>query len=243
MKRRKSSELKSMAREALCGNYGTFIGTSLIYGIIALLLSCIPAFAIPTNSSYLMVALRFMISFLIGLIVNVLAAGLSRIALNISRKQPVQIGDLFHAFRHHPDRFLILGLILSLISNICMIPGYILSFTVTSGTGDTMELLEKTLCMSLLSLAGSILYIVLTLALSMSTMLLVDYDDISAMEALKESVKMMRGNKWRYFYITTLSFLGLILISVFGLYIPLLWILPYIYVTQAFFYRELNQEI
>lgn len=77
MKRRTSSELKSMAREALCGNYGTFIGVTLIYGIIALL-TCIPSFVIPNNTSYFMVALRFIISFLIELLVVVLAAGIPR---------------------------------------------------------------------------------------------------------------------------------------------------------------------
>lgn len=243
MKRRTSSELKSMAREALCGNYGTFIGVTLIYGIISALLTCIPSFVIPNNTSYFMVALRFIISFLIELLVVVLAAGISKMALNVSRGEAITVGDLFYAFRHHPDRFLILGLVLSLISTVCQLPSYILTFTADFSDGSISNILGRTTLMLLFLVVGSLVSVVITLAFSMSTMLLVDYDDISAVESLKESVAMMRGNKWRYFYVMTLSFLGLAVLSVFGLYIPLLWIMPYMNVTGAFFYRELNNEL
>lgn len=243
MKRRKSAELKSMAREALCGNYATFIGATLIYGVISMLLEWIPTFIIPTNSSYLMVALRYVISFLIQLIVVVLASGLSKLALNISRSQQIGIGDLFHAFRHHPDRFLILALIFSFISTICQIPSYLVPYMNDLNSVSVLAKLQALTWMSLLSLAGVTVSTILTLAFSMSTMLLVDYENISAIEALKESISMMRGNKWRYFYIMILSFLGLSFLSVLGLCIPLLWVAPYMNVTEAFFYRELNKEL
>ena len=72
--------------------------------------------------------------------------------------------------------------------------------------------------------------------------LLTDYDDLGPIQAAKESWKMMKGHKGRLFYLD-LSFLGLTLLSLLSCGIAMLWITPYMRMTQSFFYRELDGEL
>jgi uncharacterized membrane protein len=50
---------------------------------------------------------------------------------------------------------------------------------------------------------------------------------------------MMRGQKWKYFLLY-LSFIGWYLLCILTLFIGLLWLMPYIYTTQASFYEDLR---
>ena len=53
---------------------------------------------------------------------------------------------------------------------------------------------------------------------------------------------MMKGNFWRYVKLN-LSFVPLLLLSVFTFYIALFWIIPYMEMSMATFYRDLNGEL
>ena len=71
---------------------------------------------------------------------------------------------------------------------------------------------------------------------------LTDYIDIEAMQALKESVRIMRGKKGKLFYLQ-LSFMGIYLLGAIACGIGLLWVIPYMQVTMANFYRKITGEI
>lgn len=89
---------------------------------------------------------------------------------------------------------------------------------------------------------GTFLSTVILLALALANTLMIDNDDLSAMEALRESSQLMKGNKGRLFYID-LSFLGLIFLSVFTCYIGMLWVYPYVIMTEAYFYLDVTGEL
>ena len=55
-------------------------------------------------------------------------------------------------------------------------------------------------------------------------------------EIFKTSRMIMRGNKWRLFGLQ-ISFIGWFILSIFTIYIGLLWLLPYFITTQIEFYR------
>lgn len=74
---------------------------------------------------------------------------------------------------------------------------------------------------------------------SMVDFVLADNPDMSASEALRESKRIMRGNKWRLFCLD-LSFIGWMLLCLFTLGIASLWVLPYTQVARAAFYREIS---
>ena len=65
---------------------------------------------------------------------------------------------------------------------------------------------------------------------------------MGAIESMKISCRLMKGNKGRYFYIS-LSFLPLYIACIFTCYIGLLWLEPYIANTMAHFYMDVTGEI
>lgn len=73
---------------------------------------------------------------------------------------------------------------------------------------------------------------------SMSFYILADNPLISANEARKRSMAMMKGNKWRLFCLD-ISFIGWYLLSILTLGILLLWIIPYAHTARAEFYQSL----
>lgn len=81
--------------------------------------------------------------------------------------------------------------------------------------------------------------IIAALSYSMAFFVLKDNPDISAMDAIKESKKLMDGEKGRLF-VLGLSFLGWLLVGVITCGIGLLWVIPYIKATEAAFYEELK---
>ncbi|MDQ1914619.1 DUF975 family protein [Paenibacillus sp. GD4] len=62
---------------------------------------------------------------------------------------------------------------------------------------------------------------------------------ISANECLQRSSEMMHGYKWKYFLLG-LSFIGWFLLSIFTLFIGLLWVSAYMQAAFAQFYQELK---
>lgn len=61
-------------------------------------------------------------------------------------------------------------------------------------------------------------------------------------QALSKSSEMMQGNKWRYFSLM-FSFIGWILLSLLTAGIGLIFLAPYINMTQAVFYEDLKQQV
>jgi uncharacterized membrane protein len=82
---------------------------------------------------------------------------------------------------------------------------------------------------------------VLQLCLALVLFLFCDAPQKTAFQVIKESLSMMRGNKWRYFRLL-LSFVGVLLLCVLSFGIGFLFVRPYLYVTQALFYLDLIGE-
>ncbi|CCI82034.1 hypothetical protein FC41_GL000658 [Lactobacillus hominis DSM 23910 = CRBIP 24.179] len=62
--------------------------------------------------------------------------------------------------------------------------------------------------------------------------------EITATQAISESRKVMDGHKGELF-VLDLSFIGWWLLSILTLGIGFLWLIPYVRVTHANFYRQL----
>ncbi|MEH7442891.1 DUF975 family protein [Bacillus sp. JJ1122] len=75
------------------------------------------------------------------------------------------------------------------------------------------------------------------IAYSQAFFLMKDNPEYSALEAITESRKRMKGFKWKYF-LMNLSFIGWIFIAIFTLGIGFLWLTPYISTANATFYNE-----
>jgi uncharacterized membrane protein len=98
---------------------------------------------------------------------------------------------------------------------------------------------------SLITLVGFILLIIpgiiLSLMFSQVFYVLADNEDISAIDAMKESARIMKGNKFRYF-VLCLSFIGWIIVGAITLGIGFIWIMPYYSITLTNFYKDIRRD-
>lgn len=96
--------------------------------------------------------------------------------------------------------------------------------------------------MFIYSMLWSILFIIpgiiASYSYAMTSFVLADNPEMSANEAIRESKRLMKGNKWRFFCLQ-LSFIGLMIIGALTLGIGLIWIIPYQQATYAAFYRDI----
>jgi len=76
---------------------------------------------------------------------------------------------------------------------------------------------------------------------SMTFFIMSDDNSIKPMDAIDKSMAMMDGYKMKYFLLSLLFF-GLIILSSLLLFIPLLWLIPYMYVTYAKFYEDIKDN-
>ncbi len=74
---------------------------------------------------------------------------------------------------------------------------------------------------------------------SMSYFILADNPELTATEARKRSIELMRGNKWRLFCLE-FSFIGWGILCLLTLGILSFWIAPYSQAATAAFYRSLT---
>ena len=153
---------------------------------------------------------------------------------------------MLYAFYHHPDRFLLMYLVLAAIQIVLQIPVTILSRMYANAfLSDTMtidELLSYLSFVMMCSAVSTLVYTLVTLRFTMATYLLLDDDSLGGIQALKESSRMMKGHKGRYFYVN-ISFFGVLLLSVFTCGIGMLWTMPYMETTFVYFYRDLIGDV
>ncbi|NCB93837.1 MAG: DUF975 family protein [Clostridia bacterium] len=258
-----SKELKAMSRNQLAGQYGTYIGAFLIYLIIDFVITFILNAVIPVSSSiaasgssqsgmlsyaYQITGLRFgtpfhvilyyVVLLIISLILSVLMLGIYKMFLDGSRGYPVQFADLFYGFRHHPDRVILMQLLGILISVGCMLPGYIFLICAFYFSLSPVFIILAVI----VTLIGCVFTIIFEIAFSQCMFLMADYDDLGPVQAYKESLRLMRGNKGRYFWLL-LSFIGIMLLGALSCYVGLLWAYPYMMMTMTNFYRNVDGEI
>lgn len=83
--------------------------------------------------------------------------------------------------------------------------------------------------------------IIIALAFAMAPYILVEDNSKGIIEVLKESCEMMKGNKWEYL-ILEMSFILWLLLGVITFGVGLLWVMPYIHLTDANYYMELKKD-
>ncbi|HOO28308.1 MAG TPA: DUF975 family protein [Lachnospiraceae bacterium] len=256
MKRQKiSSDLKAMAKEQLLGNYGIAAGTfAILYGIIigvvilvylAVALTILTGGNVSQASDLEAIALSpgyyimmLFVTALLGALFSTLFVGYANIALKIARGDKPKIADLFYCYSHHPDKVIILYLMLYAVNFVLMLPAQITAFFM-EGTEAASGV--QFLIWAVLYTAGLVLSVIFSLMVSQVYFLYVDDSMENTIDIFKQSIRIMKKNKGRLFYIM-LSFLGWYLLILASCGIAAFWIIPYQAVTLADFYRDLAGE-
>ena len=155
----------------------------------------------------------------------------------MARDREVSLGNLLYLFHNGPDRVLVAGFILSLLNTVAQLPFYYVSFIVKAGNTEAEQIAWLELCLAML-LVGVVLEVILTSPFMLTFCLLADTPEMGGIEALKTSARLMRGHILKY-WLMMLSFIPLAILSLFSMYIGLLWLFPYIYMSETVFYMEL----
>lgn len=69
--------------------------------------------------------------------------------------------------------------------------------------------------------------------------ILVEHPEMSANEAIEESMRLMDGHKFDLFYLQ-FSFIGWAILSILSLGLGVFWLIPYQMTAQAAFYRDIK---
>lgn len=232
--KRSSSQLKALARSSLSGQWGLPIGASVLASLGVLIPGMLIAGLLDPYSTVSIITCQILI-YVVSILVSLLQIGYTRLVLNMNRRQPYSLKDLIYPYTAHPDRFLAVNLILVTVGAVLSLPFTILSYQQTDLTSSMVMNMTGLLVESLVS-------IILSLFFGLANYLLLDNENMTAAQALRESCRLMKGNKGRYLYIT-FSFIPLALASIFTCYIGLLWLNPYISVTMSYFYMDVTGEL
>ena len=182
----------------------------------------------------------YIADFLISLLAVVLSAGLTKLHLALARGQKYDLGMVFYGFKNHPDHFILVGLLLTLLELLCMSP-LLAAYFIFIQSDKTLSV-SQILLVVLLGIISMILTVFIQLVYAFPLYLILDDPNLNALRAIRNSRLLMRKQKRRLLYIY-LSFIGMQLLNLLTLGIGSLWIMPYQQQTITNFYLELRSEL
>lgn len=246
-------ELKNTAKEYLAGWYGTFISAlltammatipiiflqSVLESVIRLLLTKTAAL-FPAALVHLLstVALAFLDLCTIGILRSLLHVGILLMQLKIACGSSFNFWDLFYCFSEsRVVRTLWTAVFVMLPRIICTLPSMLFAWQFLQNASPRTGLYTL-----LVFFSGVLVCLPISLDLSMSYFLMLDFPEYSPGKILALSHKLMKGNKGRLFLLEV-SFLPLHLLAVFSMGIGYLWLEPYINMTRTLFYLDLMKH-
>lgn len=235
MANRSSGELKRLAREFLTGNYTMLIVAMLITSLLPALI--LAPFLAGVSARLDAVMITFVTaSVIIKILGQLLETGLIRMHLKRAQNQPYSYQDLFWTFRSQPDRFILAAALFYAVLLVPVIAGAAGVFVLLRAESAAGYVL---LAPVIVAAAAAELYFVCMFGLIFP--LYIDYPEMTVMDGFRTSRKLMKGNKFRFFYLQ-LSFAGWQVLGFLSVGIGNLWIGPYIRQTMANFYLDLTGQ-
>lgn len=238
--KRKISELKVLAKKSLDGYYSLLAGALVLISFLSGIGGALSVMLFQGNSMFDLVMSQIF-SLIISVVMSVFSAGVYYMFLNVSRGKKTSMQDVTYLFYHHPDRIIVVSLIVTVVQYLLMLPSMIMNYRMDV-SANLLEVLQQSLLVSLVMFVGIVVAQLVTMPIAFGYYLLIDDVEMNATDALKKSMQMMKGNYGRYIYMQ-LSFLGLMILGVLTLYVGFIWIMPYMQMTEIEFYREILGEL
>ncbi len=230
-----SKELKRLSRLNLMGHYPTTIFAFLYITFFLLAIKNVFSSVLGDELITTMQKVIYYTSdFLISLLGVILSVGQMHLHLNIARKKEFHFNNIFYGFRNQPDRFIIAGIVFVLLD--LPVTGAISLLTLSFNESGATSTLFVILAVVLFAVA-----VILNLSFQLTYYLLIDDKEISILKSFLKSMRLMKGYKLRFLYLS-ISFIGLYLLGILSLGIGFLWIYPYYQQTFANFYLDIIGE-
>ena len=234
----KAKEIRAQAREALSGNWATFILLNVMYVLSIAVLSFLNVL-IPIVGYIALVVLTIP-----------LAYGFLKNLLRLKRKETDNAFEFFkYTFNDFARAWCVTGRILLklivplIIVGISLIAIVILAVFVAMSAivGNESALVVSSFGYLIVMVAlfiGYIWLIVRGLLCVLSTYIAIDNPQMSAKDTVDLSAKLMKGNRWKYIFLS-LSFIGWMILSILTLGIGFIFLFPYMSVAMVCFYENL----
>ena len=238
-RKKTNRQLKRYAMEAFQLKPGMAIGAAVSVFIIQLGATLITSVLFPVNT-VLSIVLGEIFSLALTVLTCLFEAGMYYMFLCLSRGEESWYGQLLWFFQHDPDRIILASTVMAAITWLTSLPFSIYNYT--APIPATQEQMMQYLTTSgALYLASIVLGTLIMIPLRLTYYILADEPEISSMEALKKSRELMKGNFVRY-VLLQLSFLPWMLLSAIAMYIPMLYVFPYMELTNVALYRDIKGE-
>lgn len=201
---------------------------------------------LPSLSQLLMILLPILVSALVFSLALLLIGpcihwGLCRFRLALVDGEQPTVGMLFSGFKRMFFKALGVQLMQSLIVFLSVL--IVTVIAVVAAVVLTLALPGAVILAALIAIASgiiaSIAVMVVLYRYAMSFYALVDNPNMGVMDALRESARMMKGNKWRLFCLQ-ISFIGWSILCLFTCGIGYFWLNPYMGQAEAAFYHEVS---
>ncbi len=230
-KYKSGAELKDMAKGKLERNYGVALSTCLTVHLISYLITYALSYYVPGNglAGYLIYTIAFC---LVEALLGCFQTGLALFFLNMACGQPYKIENIFYGMQNAPKASFLISLAYAVLSLLTTLPYQIFARLMMATDNDSYLI-----WMLVTAGIGLIIYVPLSLALSQSYYLLLDFPDYTGLDALRASCKIMKGHKGRLFLLQ-LSFLPLQILCIFTCMIGFLWLNPYMNMTYTLFFLD-----
>ena len=195
-----------------------------------------------------MLAEAFAMGLALYLIGGCIKLGLCRFRLALLDGEKTSVGILFSGFnnmffkalglRFLCDLFIFLWTLLLTIPLTGILSVFLLSAGNELPEGPIATLIALPCFLVLVFLVAGII-LAISLRYSMAYYALAENPNMTAMDAIRESCRMMKGNKWRLFCLQ-ISFLGWAMLCALSAGIGCLWYIPYVGQAEAAFYHEIS---
>ena len=222
-------EIRAEARQKLAGKWKTAVILTLIYAIIEYAISKILSY-IPYN-----------IGDLIDIIITVpLAYGFISCMMKLNNNEEVGYLDFFTLGFDNFSKIwsIVFNTFLKMIIPVILIIvcAIILSFGLS-----TQSILIS--CIGTIAYIAALVYTVI-IGLKYSLVYFIQYDnpEMTGKEIVEKSEELMNGKVGAYFYLS-LTFIGWAILACFTLGIGMIWLIPYLYISQICFYKNLTGKI
>ena len=146
------------------------------------------------------------------------------------------LADFFYVLKHDPDKVIIISFVLWFFSQLMTLP-LLVPGSVTDALGLEPGALMLIKCVIIA--VFMVVYLFVYIHLSQSYLIYLDRPELSAREILELSIRVMKTNKFRYFYLLFNVF-GMMCLIVLTLGIAIFWMLPLSYGLMINFYEDLK---
>ena len=181
--------------------------------------------------------------------------GFQKFHLDLVDGKPARIETLFDYFKLAYGKSVMTNLLYSLIMTVSSLPVYIggavlalaaksAAISILNGVhlAGAVGILMLCLCLfALISVATAVLQIWLSYRYYFTFMILAEYPEMRALDALRSSATLMRGNKWNLFCLQ-ISYIGWLLLGALCCGVGVFFVIPYMNAANACFYDDIAKR-